>query len=539
MLKLAKLFSNGMVLQREKPVHIWGQTEAGNRVKVEIQGKSAEAVADATGCFDICLEGLETSLQENLVVTNGQDRAEITDVAVGEVFIAGGQSNMEFPLRYEKHHEEALQTRDNDLRFFDTPKKYYPAQDTDFDYSAVGHWRKAESAEDLGYFSAVAFYFAKEIRQKEGVPVGIVGCNWGGTRSCAWMDEETVKKVGESWMEEWEKAIAGRDMDAFWASRKDDPQANAGNPGTSPFDAMILPRTPSREEIAANMMETAIQGMKEAAKNDPQVAAMVENAMDEKGNINPAFMQKIMEKYRDTIDARIKPGILYEHMVKNIAPFTARGVLWYQGESDDVPGLQALYTDMFTGLVGNWRALWQDADLPFIEVQLPGWHDWMDQTNLDYATIRRCQEEVAKTVEGVYMASISDVGEEHDIHPKDKKTVGHRMALLARHYLYGEDLLCEAPRPVGIKREADKIIIDMEDSGENLQILGSTIEALQLRSADQVIPYNASVAGNALILSLDEPTDAPIQIRFAKDDWYRVNLVNAAGIPAIPFETRC
>ena len=302
---------------------------------------------------------------------------------------------------------------------------------------------------------------------------------------------------------------------------------------------MILPRTPSREEIAANMMEIAIQGMKEAAKNDPQVAAMVENAMDEKGNINPAFMQKIMEKYRDTIDARIKPGILFEHMVKQIAPFTARGVLWYQGESDDVPGLQALYTDMFTGLVGDWRALWQDAELPFIEVQLPGWHDWMDQTNIDYATIRRCQEEVAQTVDGVYMASISDVGEEHDIHPKDKKTVGHRMALLARHYIYGEGILCQAPRPVGIKREADKIIIDMEDSGENLQILGSTIEALQLRSADQVIPYNASVAGNALILSLDEPTDAPIQIRFAKDDWYRVNLVNAAGIPAIPFETRC
>ena len=528
-----------MVLQREKPVHIWGQTEAGNQVKVEIQGKSAEAVADATGCFDICLEGLETSLQEDLVVTGGQDRAEITDVAVGEVFIAGGQSNMEFPLRYEKHHEEALRTRDNDLRFFDTPKKYYPAQDTDFDYSAVGRWRKAESAEDLGYFSAVAFYFAKEIRQKEDVPVGIVGCNWGGTRSCAWMDEETVKKVGAPWMEEWEKAIAGRDMEAFWASRKDDPQANAGNPGTSPFDAMILPRTPSREEIAANMMETAIQGMKEAAKNDPQVAAMVENAMDEKGNINPAFMQKIMEKYRDTIDARIKPGILFEHMVKQIAPFTARGVLWYQGESDDVPGLQALYTDMFTGLVGDWRALWQDADLPFIEVQLPGWHDWMDQTNLDYATIRRCQEIVARNVDGVYLASISDVGEEHDIHPKDKRTVGHRMALLARHYLYGEDLLCEAPRPAGIRREGDKIIIEMENTGEGLQIVGDKLMALGLRSGEEEIPFEASVRGASLILAIEAGQDRPIQIRFAKDDWYQVNLVSAAGIPAIPFETRC
>lgn len=539
MLKLAKLFSDGMVLQREKPVHIWGQTEAGNQVKVEIQGKSAEAVADATGCFDICLEGLETSLQENLVVTGGQDRAEITDVAIGEVYIAGGQSNMEFPLRYEKYREEALQTRDDKLRFFDTPKKYYEAQDTDFDYSAVGRWRKADSEENLGYFSAVAFYFAKEIRQKEDVPVGIVGCNWGGTRSCAWMDEETVKKVGAPWMEEWEKAIAGRDMDAFWASRKDDPQANAGNPGMSSFDRVVLPGTPSMAELGLAMQEMAQQMIKEMVKKNPEMGQMLESAKGQDGQIDPSFMQKAMEKYNDTVDARIKPGILYEHMVKKIAPFTARGVLWYQGESDDVSGLQPLYTDMFTGLVGDWRVLWQDATLPFIEVQLPGWRDWMMQSNLDYATIRRCQEEVARNVDGVYLASISDVGEEHDIHPKDKKTVGHRMALLARHYLYGEDLLCEAPRPAGIRREGDKIIIEMENAGEGLQIVGSTIEALQLRSADQVIPYNASVAGNALILSLDEPTDAPIQIRFAKDDWYRVNLVNAAGIPAIPFETRC
>ena len=528
-----------MVLQREKPVHIWGQTEAGNQVKVEIQGKSAEAVADATGCFDICLEGLETSLQENLVVTGGQDRAEITDVAVGEVFIAGGQSNMEFPLRYEKHHEEALRTRDNDLRFFDTPKKYYPAQDTDFDYSAVGRWRKAESAEDLGYFSAVAFYFAKEIREKEKVPVGIVGCNWGGTRSCAWMSEETVKKVGEPWVAEWDKAIEGRDMDTFWASRKDDPQANAGNPGMSSFDRVVLPGTPSMAELGLAMQEMAQQMIKEMVKKNPEMGQMLESAKGQDGQIDPSFMQKAMEKYNDTVDARIKPGILYEHMVKKIAPFTARGVLWYQGESDDVAGLQNLYTNMFSGLICDWRALWQDADLPFIEVQLPGWHDWMMQSNIDYATIRRCQEEVAKTVDNVYMASISDVGEEHDIHPKDKRTVGYRMALLARNFIYGEDILCQAPRPLGIKREADKITIEMEYTGDNLQIVGHTINALELRSADQVIPYNASVAGNALILSLDEPTDAPIQIRFAKDDWYRVNLVNAAGIPAIPFETRC
>lgn len=533
MLKLAKLFSNGMVLQREKQVHVWGDAEPDVDVRVTIQGQSAETRADAQGHFMLKLFPLEASENETLVVQAGTEKLEITDVAVGEVYIAGGQSNMEFPLRYEKYREEALQTRDTQLRFFDTPKKYYDAQDTDFDYSAVGHWRKADSEENLGYFSAVAFYFAKEIREELHVPVGIVGCNWGGTRSCAWMSEETVEKVGKPWLLEWEKATEGRDMDAFWASRKDDPQANAGNPCTSSFDEIVLPGTPSMEEIGKAMMEMAKATMREIAEKDPSKAELLAAAED------PAFMQKAMEQYRDTLDARIKPGILYEHMVKEIAPFSARGVLWYQGESEDVAGLQPLYADMLEGLVSDWRKLWQDASMPFIEVQIPGWHDWMGQTALDYPSIRRCQEVVAEKVAYVYMASISDVGEEHDIHPKDKRTVGHRMALLARHYTYGEEILCEAPRPIGISHNGAEIRIEMAYAQDGLRIIGDTLEAMELRAGDSTMAYQASVEGNTLVLKLEQPTEEFILIRFAREAWYQVNLVNSAGIPAIPFETRC
>lgn len=448
---------------------------------------------------------------------------------------------MEFPLRYEMHREESLQYRDDGLRFFDTPKKYYEAQDSDFDYSAVGRWRKADSEENLGYFSAVAFYFAKEIREKEGVPVGIVGCNWGGTRSCAWMSEDTVNAVGKPWAAEWEKATCGRDMDAFWASRKYDPQANVGNPNTSTFDEIILPGTPSMAEIGAAMMEMAFSTMKEAAKDNPEQAKLLESVMDENGNMNPMAMQEMMAQYQnqDMLDARIKPGILYENMTKKIAPFTARGILWYQGESEDVGNLQGLYKDMLPGLIGDWRSLWKDENLPFIEVQLPGWREWMMQTNLDYATIRRCQEEVADSIDGVYMASISDVGEEHDIHPKDKATVGHRMALLARCHIYGEDILCEAPRPETVKREDDKIIITMKNAKDGLKILGEGLNALKLTASNANISYEASVEGANLILSLNESVEESVLIQFARDDWYVVNLVNAAGIPAIPFEVRC
>lgn len=145
-----------------------------------------------------------------MTVKSGEETIIVEDAAVGEVWIAGGQSNMEFPLRHEKHSAEELNQVNPNLRFYDVPEKFYEEQDRDFDYSNVGFWRKAEG-DSLTYFSAVGYYFQKELAEKLNIPVGIVGCNWGGTRSCAWMREETVQKKGTLWMDEWEKATAGMD----------------------------------------------------------------------------------------------------------------------------------------------------------------------------------------------------------------------------------------------------------------------------------------------------------------------------------------
>ena len=250
-----------MVLQRQKPVYIWGESQPNQMVRAEIQGKSAEVMADETGHFCLKIEPLEASASEMLQVSDGIETMTLEDIAIGEVYIAGGQSNMEFPLRYEKYHEQVMGLDDHELRFFDVPKKFYEEQDSDFDYSAVGRWRRATSEENLGYFSAVAFYFAKEIREKVGVPVGIIGCNWGGTYSCAWMDQDTVERVGKPWMEKWEKSVEGKDMEQFWAERKADPQSDAGKPCLSPFDQVVLPRTPSMEEIGKAMMDMAQKGL--------------------------------------------------------------------------------------------------------------------------------------------------------------------------------------------------------------------------------------------------------------------------------------
>lgn len=516
MLEIAKIFSEGMILQREKRIAVWGYADVGVEVIVSIQNQSADVVTGGNGKWHAVLGPLVASQKEVLVVKAQEEEIRINDVAVGEVWIAGGQSNMEFPLRYEKYCKEEMYNTNMALRFYDVPEISFKGQDTNFDYSNVGVWRKA-GGDDLLYFSAVGYYFQKELEEDLSVPVGIVGCNWGGTRSSAWMKEETVRRVGKPWMELYEDSIAGLDMGQYWEEQKVNPINNTGNPNADPVSAVLLQRTPSMEELR-------------------QISAQTGVAMEISPNGTDA---EDVTAFQNSVDPKNRPGCLYENMLLEIAPYTIRGVLWYQGESDDVPGLQHIYADMLTALIADWREAWKEDALPFFVVQLPGWKSWMMQTNLDYTVIRQCQERVANSVVGVYLASISDVGEEKDIHPKDKRTVGHRLALLARHYVYGEELLCEAPVADKAEHDGERIVITFKNAGSSLKIAGNTVEALTITKDGKQIDFSAVIDEDKLVLTLSEKAEGMLDVNFAQGAWYAVNLFNAADIPAIPFRVKC
>ena len=163
MLQAAKIFQDGMILQREKPVAVWGTGEPGEKVHAEIQGENAETTIDEFGKWELNLLPLETSAEETLVIKTEKESITFHQVAVGEVWLAGGQSNMEFYMRYEKHIEETKPVCENTrVRFFDVPEIAFDGQLEDFDYSRMGIWRKA-TKEDIEYFSAVGYYFQKEI----------------------------------------------------------------------------------------------------------------------------------------------------------------------------------------------------------------------------------------------------------------------------------------------------------------------------------------------------------------------------------------
>jgi sialate O-acetylesterase len=498
-----------MVLQRELPARVWGQAHSDAVVEVGVQGQTVSCVADKDGRWECELQPLDTSEDETLEVRAGDELVVLDDVAVGEVFIAAGQSNMEYWMRYDHMVEAYRLTCDNPrVRFFDQPKCSYPGQMDDFDYSKVGMWRKA-TPEDLDYFSAVGYYFARGLEVVLDAPVGIVGCNYGGTKSLAWMRPEHARVVQPEQTAAFERNLQGLSYEELLSHGRLNPHNDKGYATWPAWNEFFLPQTPSQEEIA-NIIAT--EDMSLPAQLHPGLMAPTKDA----------------------------PGALFTHMVLPIAGFVARGVLWYQGESDDEDaGAQVRHAEALRTIISDWREAWRMPELPFLVVQLPGFGSWWFLAGRDWPSIRAGQQQVADEDAHVWLCSIGDMGNKLDIHPKSKKPVGERLALLALAHLLGQDLLADAPRCVEATRDGSKVVLRFNNTGEGLQVDGNKIEALEVRCNGAIVPFHAAVPGNRLILVLEDSADGPLEVRFAQTNWYRINLYNSVGIPALPFVATC
>ena len=529
-LSLAPLFADSMVLQRELPVTVWGAAGPGTRVDVRIQAQAASCVADERGCWRCVLAPLSASDAETLTVTAGDDHITLSDVAIGEVFIAGGQSNMEFWMRYDKEVEDYRPTCANPrIRFYDQPKCSYPRQTEDFDYTKVGIWRKA-TPEDLDYFSAVGYYFARGLEMILDIPVGIVGCNYGGTTSATWMTPEHARAVQPELAAAFDAKLQGLPYEELLAhGRVNAAKNDKGHAVWPAWNEFFLPRTPTMDEVdafmAAEAQETSgpadVGGLELGASPDATAADT---------DIHPGMMTPTKEA----------PGALFTYMVLPIAGFATRGVLWYQGESDDeIDGAQWRHEEALRTVIADWRDAWQRPDLPFLVVQLPGFGDWMGMGPNDYVTIRACQQKVADEDEHVWLCSASDMGDKHDIHPKEKKPIGERLALLAMRHLLGMPIPADAPRCVGAERKGSFVILRFEHAESGMVIAGAECNALGVLCDGKPLPFRAAARGNELIVMLEGTQPDPIEVRFARTNWFRTNLYNGAEIPALPFAVSC
>jgi sialate O-acetylesterase len=389
-LTLGPLFTDGAVFQREKPLAIYGTADAGATITVAFAGATATAQAGTGGRWTATLPAQPASAapQTLAVTTSAGEKIEVRDILVGEVWLASGQSNMEWMLaRTANAAAEIAAAADPQIRMVRVPLNPQPAPAAGFDRPLV--WQEA-APKNARAFSATAWFFAKELRQKLGVPVGIINAAWGGKMIEVFISEKTLgrpgfKKVRENYAAETRrfqsKVEAEKKLVADWEAEKAAAE-NAGRPFSKKYPL---------------------------------------------GNLTA---RAILDQHR--------PSCLFNGGIAPLGAFPLRGIIWYQGEHNTMRAAE--YPPLLAALIADWRAFLAQGDIPFYFCQLSGYGAPMDRSGESYARLREAQRQIAAAgIPNTAMAVTIDLGEKTDVHFKNKQPVGHRLALLARHFIYNEN----------------------------------------------------------------------------------------------------
>ena len=496
-LKLPSFFNHQMVLQRNKPVSIWGWADANTQVDVAFKGNAVSTKANGDGRWQVTLPAMKASDQGmNMVIENGKDRVEIQNILIGEVWFASGQSNMAFKLQSSLDAKTDLpKSKNQAIRFFlatNTPASQPQTNIT-------GTWNLS-SPETSGKFSAVAYYFAKQINQETGIPVGIIQSCWGGKRSECYTSREAMLSNPHG-----KKMIAELDRAA------------------ESFDPVAAKK---KHDAAMATWEKRVAKVRIQNKN---------KETSERARIprRPQPTKPIYENERN-------PTVLYNGMIHPFVGYTMRGAIWYQGEANAKAGLADIYQEMFTLMIQDWRNRWGD-DFPFYFVQLANFKSVTSDPGQqsDWATV---QDQQRKTLElvGTGMATINDVGDAKDIHPKNKKTVGLRLARWALNNDYQKPVTVSGPLYKSSRVDDGKMIIEFVHTGNGLKTSdGKPLQRFEITGDNQTWHWaDAKISNNTIIVSCAQVLK-PTTVRYA---WAAnpagANLVNSENLPASVFSTQ-
>ncbi len=402
--KAAQIFSDNMVLQYLKPINVFGTGKDGAELTVGITGQEAAIVTCTVkdGRWLAVLPPQPAQKCVELSVSDGRDTVVYKNVAVGAVWLAGGQSNMELELQNCSTGQESLASDKPDVRFYYT-QKYVLADETFMERESHMAWSTFDNKESAKAWSAVGYYFAKELSEEWGMTVGVIGCNWGGTSASAWMDRSYADGCTSVYFEEYDAAVAGKTTEQLLQEYKDYQEYHT-----------------AWEKKSAKYYSTT---------PDPDWDGCLAYCGPNKypgpaSPLNP-----------------MSPSILHDSMVQRVAPYTMTGVIWYQGESDD--HRPEMYEKLLTQMIQNWRDDWNDEELFFVIGQLP-MHRWSgEEDRKHWCLIREAQARVAKRDRHASLAILTDCGEFNEIHPKNKKLAGHRFLLSALNSYYECGMLNE------------------------------------------------------------------------------------------------
>ena len=495
------LFSDGAVLQRGQKIPVWGTARDGEKVTVEFQGQKTSTTADG-GKWSVHLDPLTAGGPFTMTIT-GDNTVSIKDLLVGEVWIASGQSNMNLTLTQTPYlAEEAVKAKYPQIRTFKVPVTPVVKPLAE----AKGKWMNC-SPETLKDFSAVGYFFAREIHQKLGVPVGLIHSALGATPAQAWTSTEALQS--EPQLRHYSEDIKGRLANYEAAA--------------AAYPAILA----EHQAKLAQWTETT------GKLHEQELAAWNEVAEKAKasGQEPPPRPRPATRRPPDPVppDGRsTDPAVLYNGMIHPLIPYGVKGVLWYQGESNAKQAGE--YLTLFPTMIQDWRARWKQGDFPFLYVQVAPYGGMPPE-------IREAQFLSLGKVKNAAMTVTTDVGDAADIHPRNKQPVGQRLALAARALAYGEKIEYSGPLYESMKVENGKIILHFRHTGSGLVAKDGPLKGFTIAGKDKTfVPAKAEIQGNTVVVSADGIAD-PIAVRYGWDNVPDVNLFNLEGLPASPFRT--
>lgn len=466
--RLPALFTEGMVLQRQMSVPIWGWADEGEVVTVKFRNQHHSTVAH-NGKWMIRLHPLTAGGPNHLVIA-GRNRIDLSDVLVGEVWIASGQSNMEFPLNRSFESKPDIEASANPMiRLFTVPKlkAKVPVDDV------KARWQACDP-QTVPNFSAVAYYFGRDLQRALRVPVGLIHTSWGGSPAEVWMSDAVL----------------------------------AANPE---YQRDIVDAYPGQWHQYMTALD-AWQKEKDAAARDGKPF--------QRGQPWPPW----------------RPSELYNGMIAPLIPYAIKGAIWYQGESN--AGRAWQYRTLFPDLIRNWRHDWAEGNFTFLAVQLaPFLKIKSEPGDSAWAELRDAQLYTTKVLPNVGMAVITDVGDENDIHPTKKAPVGARLALAARRIAYREKSHPLQPTYRAMITAGNRIELSFDFVGAGLVAQGGELKGFAIAGPDaRFVWAKAEIKGNKVVVSSPD-VPHPVAVRYGWADYPIGNLWNKNGLPATPFRT--
>lgn len=618
---LPRIFGDGMVLQRDQAVKVWGWATTESVIEVRLGKSPPVSVPVQKGRWQAELPPQPAGGPFTMTFT-GANKVQREDIYFGDVWLASGQSNMDIPMERikERFPDEIACTPSPLIRQFRVPKAYnfqQPAEDF-----ASGDWQAARPETILG-FSAVGYFFARDLFNHYGVPIGIINNSYGGSPAEGWMSEAALKafphhlqtakqlantgqlekirekdrQVSEAWyahLDEmdpglqgdapwyrpdtsiaewdrmqvpgsWEDTALGEMDGSVWFQREFDlPADQAGQAARLMLGRIVDADTvwvngtkvgetgyqypPRRYQVPEDVLQAGTNritlrvvnpsGKGEFVRDKPywiEVGNFHQNLTGEwhfrQGATMEPLASPVFKEY-------INPLGFYNAMLAPLLTLPIKGVIWYQGESNT--GNPEEYARLMPALIHDWREQWGIGPFPFILVQLA---NFMEATPLpqesDWAATREAQRQTL-AVPNTGMAVAIDVGEWNDIHPTDKKTVGERLALVARKVAYGEkDLVHSGPTPLTLTRKKQRLVLTFENTGSGLEARGKPLQGFAIAGEDgRFVWANANIRKNQVMLWHRE-IKSPVAVRYAwADNPDQANLYNREGLPAVPFQMK-